>query len=126
MSEKTVSAAGLLQEQFDEIKALNAQLQSALSATVEQRENAQRSVETLKMVLDLAVEALPGEHPYGDVPGAIKDLAEQRDRLLEALKLCEGNISSLLAADHPRVYSEWLQAVRNSIASIERQEGEVK
>ena len=36
--------------------------------------------------------------------------------LLEVLNLCEGNISSLLAANHPKVYGEWLNAVRNVIA----------
>ena len=36
--------------------------------------------------------------------------------LLEALKLCEGNISSLLASTHPRVYGEWLDFVRAAIA----------
>ncbi len=36
--------------------------------------------------------------------------------LLEALKLCEGNISSLLASTHPRVYGKWLDFVRAAIA----------
>jgi hypothetical protein len=39
--------------------------------------------------------------------------------LLEALKLCEGNISSLLASTHPRVYGEWLDFVRTAIAKAE-------
>lgn len=39
--------------------------------------------------------------------------------LLEALKLCEGNISSLLASTHPRVYGEWLDFVRATIAKAE-------
>ena len=52
---------------------------------------------------------------------ALSATVEQRDRLLDTLKLCDGNISSLLAADHPRVYSDWLQAVRDSIASIDSQ-----
>ena len=36
--------------------------------------------------------------------------------LLEALKLCEGNISSLLASKHPKVFGEWLYVVRAAIA----------
>ena len=43
--------------------------------------------------------------------------------LLEALKLCEGNISSLLASAHPRVYGEWLTVVSSAIA---RSTGETK
>ena len=35
--------------------------------------------------------------------------------LLDALVLCEGNISSLLAAAHPKVYGEWLTVVRAAI-----------
>lgn len=36
--------------------------------------------------------------------------------LLDALKLCEGNIDSLLASAHPRVFGEWLAVVRAAIA----------
>lgn len=36
--------------------------------------------------------------------------------LLDALKLCEGNISSLLASTHPKVYGEWLAVVSAAIA----------
>jgi hypothetical protein len=36
--------------------------------------------------------------------------------LLEALQLCEGNIASLLASTHPKVYGEWLAVVRAAIA----------
>jgi hypothetical protein len=36
--------------------------------------------------------------------------------LLEALQLCEGNISSLLASAHPKVYGEWLRVVSEAIA----------
>jgi hypothetical protein len=43
--------------------------------------------------------------------------------LLEALKLCEGNISSLLASAHPKVYGEWLTVVS---AAIEKSTGETK
>jgi hypothetical protein len=43
--------------------------------------------------------------------------------LLEALKLCEGNISSLLASAHPRVYGEWLTVVS---AAIAKSTGETK
>jgi hypothetical protein len=35
--------------------------------------------------------------------------------LLEALQLCEGNISSLLASAHPKVYGMWLDVVRAAI-----------
>ena len=43
--------------------------------------------------------------------------------LLEALKLCQGNISSLLAAAHPKVYGEWLTVVS---AAITKSTGETK
>ena len=43
--------------------------------------------------------------------------------LLEALKLCESNISSLLASAHPKVYGEWLTVVR---AAIAKAKGETK
>ena len=36
--------------------------------------------------------------------------------LLEALQLCEGNIDSLLASCHPKVFGEWLTVVRAAIA----------
>jgi hypothetical protein len=36
--------------------------------------------------------------------------------LLEALVICEGNIASLLAANHLKVYGEWLAVVRAAIA----------
>lgn len=38
--------------------------------------------------------------------------------LIEALLLCEGNISSL-AASHPVIYTEWLSVVRSAIAKAE-------
>jgi len=36
--------------------------------------------------------------------------------LLEAILICEGNIASLLASNHPKVYGEWLAVVRAAIA----------
>jgi hypothetical protein len=36
--------------------------------------------------------------------------------LLEALELCQSNISSLLASAHPKVYGEWLTVVSAAIA----------
>jgi hypothetical protein len=36
--------------------------------------------------------------------------------LLEALIVCESNISSLLASNHPKVFGEWLAVVRAAIA----------
>ena len=39
--------------------------------------------------------------------------------LLEALRVCEGNISSLLASNHPKIYGEWLAVVRAAIAKAE-------
>ena len=39
--------------------------------------------------------------------------------LLVALKLCEGNIDSLLASAHPRVFGGWLEAIRAAIAKAE-------
>ena len=43
-------------------------------------------------------------------------LIEAAPDLLEALKLCEGNIKSLLASAHPKVYGEWLTFVSAAIA----------
>lgn len=43
--------------------------------------------------------------------------------LLEVLELCEGNISSLLASAHPKVYGEWLSVVK---AAIAKAKGETK
>jgi len=43
--------------------------------------------------------------------------------LLEALKLCEGNIASLLASAHPKVYGDWLTVVS---AAISKSTGETK
>ena len=36
--------------------------------------------------------------------------------LLEALRVCEGNIASLLASNHPAVFGKWLDSVRAAIA----------
>jgi len=36
--------------------------------------------------------------------------------LLDALQICETNISSLLASAHPKVYGEWLGVVSAAIA----------
>ena len=43
--------------------------------------------------------------------------------LLEVLELCQGNISSLLASAHPKVYGEWLTVVK---AAIAKAKGETK
>jgi hypothetical protein len=43
-------------------------------------------------------------------------LVSAAPELLEALQLCEGNIESLLASAHPKVYGEWLAVVRAAIA----------
>lgn len=48
-------------------------------------------------------------------------LKDQKRELLGALKLSEGNISSLLASAHPKVFGEWLETVR---AAISKAEGE--
>jgi hypothetical protein len=40
--------------------------------------------------------------------------------LLDALQICEGNISSLLASAHPKVYGEWLDVVSAAIAKATR------
>ena len=45
----------------------------------------------------------------------------QRDELLAALKLCEGNISSLLASKHPKVFGAWLDVVRAAINKVKGQ-----
>lgn len=36
--------------------------------------------------------------------------------LLDVLKLCDGNIDSLLASNHPLVFGEWLAVVRAAIS----------
>ena len=43
--------------------------------------------------------------------------------LLEALELCQSNISSLLASAHPKVYGEWLTVVKDAIVKAK---GETK
>lgn len=48
----------------------------------------------------------------------LANVKAQRDELLEALVICESNISSLLAANHPKVYGEWLSFVRTAIAKV--------
>ncbi len=35
--------------------------------------------------------------------------------MLEALLICEGNIASLLASNHPKVFGGWLDVVRAAI-----------
>lgn len=47
--------------------------------------------------------------------GDLIEIRKQRDELLEALRICEGNISSL-ADSHPRVWSGWLDVVQSAIA----------
>ena len=39
--------------------------------------------------------------------------------LLKALRICEGNISSILASNHPKIHGEWLAVVRAAIAKAE-------
>jgi hypothetical protein len=46
----------------------------------------------------------------------LRRLHEANRELVKALQLCEGNISSLLAANHPMVYGVWLDVVRAAIA----------
>jgi hypothetical protein len=43
-------------------------------------------------------------------------LADVAPELLEVLRICESNISSLLASKHPMVYGVWLDVVRRAIA----------
>jgi hypothetical protein len=43
-------------------------------------------------------------------------LADAAPDLLEVLRICESNISSLLASKHPMVYGVWLDVVRQAIA----------
>ena len=63
--------------------------------------------------------------PYGDRPAPpnSEDAANARliaaaPDLLEALKTCEGNISSLNGA-HPSIFGPWLKVVREAIAKAE-------
>jgi hypothetical protein len=41
--------------------------------------------------------------------------------LLEALQLCEGNIDSLLASAHPKVFGIWLDVVRAAITKATKE-----
>jgi hypothetical protein len=59
----------------------------------------------------------------GDYSPANTRLIAAAPELLEALKLCQSNISSLLASAHPKVYGEWLTVVS---AAIARSTGETK
>lgn len=58
-----------------------------------------------------------------DQHSKIYGLRLQVRNLLMALELCEGNISSLLASAHPKVYGEWLAVVS---AAIKTGKGETK
>ena len=55
-------------------------------------------------------------HHHDDENEANARLIAAAPDLLEALKLCEGNIKSLLASAHPKVYGEWLTFVSAAIA----------
>ena len=46
----------------------------------------------------------------------IDSLEMVNKELLEVLQLCEGNIDSLLASAHPKVFGIWLDVVRAAIA----------
>ena len=50
-----------------------------------------------------------------DPENAFPRLMAAETELLAALKVCEGNISSLLASAHPQVFGEWLSVVRAAI-----------
>jgi hypothetical protein len=52
--------------------------------------------------------------PEEDWPNAC--LIAAAPDLLEALVICEGNIASLLASNHPKIYGMWLDVVRAAIA----------
>jgi hypothetical protein len=51
-----------------------------------------------------------------DAAAEMTRLSQVNAELLEALKLCEGNIDSLLASAHPKVFGIWLNVVRAAIA----------
>jgi hypothetical protein len=53
---------------------------------------------------------------YWEAAAELRRLHSVNADLLEALKLCEGNIKSLLASAHPKVYGEWLTFVSAAIA----------
>jgi hypothetical protein len=58
-----------------------------------------------------------GTHEGGQMDDKARArLAYVAPELLEVLRICEGNISSLLASKHPMVYGVWLDVVRQAIA----------
>jgi len=46
----------------------------------------------------------------------LRRLHQVNSELLKALQFCEGNIDSLLASAHPKVFGIWLDVVRAAIA----------
>lgn len=86
--------------QFDAYKEGS---EKAFGAVVEQKRKAEKCVSRMESTIQ-------------SQQGVIVKMRTQRDELLKALKLCEGNISSLPASAHPKVYGEWLAAVRAAIA----------
>lgn len=56
------------------------------------------------------------DYPHENTQTANARLIAAAPELLEALETCEGNISSLLASNHPAVFGEWLKVVRAAIA----------
>ena len=65
--------------------------------------------------LDLYATGDKHQKDIEDAAAELRRLHFVNAELLEALKLCEKNIDSLLASAHPKVFGIWLNVVRAAI-----------
>ena len=70
--------------------------------------------EALRLADELV--ALHGYPLSIEAAAELRRLQSVNAELLEALRICEGNIDSLLASAHPNVFGIWLDVVRAAIA----------